>query len=107
MLTSIAGAAISRTQALEGFVTAEAFYKQGEFAQAASAYEEILTAGGESGAIYYNLGNTYYKMGELGKAMLNYEKARQLIPRDSDLNFNYHYLRSKLGLTDPAVSMNF
>ena len=50
MLTSIAGAAISRTQALEGFVTAEAFYKQGEFAQAASAYEEILTAGGESGA---------------------------------------------------------
>ncbi|MCR4319495.1 MAG: hypothetical protein NUV74_04045, partial [Candidatus Brocadiaceae bacterium] len=56
--------------------------------EAASQYETILTHGFEHGQIYYNLGNTYYRKGELGRAILNYRKAQRLIPRNADLNAN-------------------
>lgn len=50
--------------------------------------------GFESGPLYYNLGNAYFKQGSLGKAILNYLRARRLIPRDVDLNSNLNYARS-------------
>ncbi|HHT9137583.1 MAG TPA: tetratricopeptide repeat protein [Candidatus Wunengus sp. YC60] len=56
--------------------------------EAASQYETILTHGFGHGQIYYNLGNTYYRKGELGRAILNYRKAQRLIPRNADLNAN-------------------
>ena len=56
--------------------------------EAVSQYETILTDGFEHGQIFYNLGNTYYRMGELGRAILNYRKAQRLIPRNADLNAN-------------------
>ena len=56
--------------------------------EAALQYETILTHGFEHGQIYYNLGNTYYRKGELGRAILNYRKAQRLIPRNADLHAN-------------------
>lgn len=104
---SISHAGMSRTEALEKFVAAESAYKAGDYPRAVEVYESILAAGTESGAIYYNLGNAYYKSGEAGRALLNYERALRLIPRDSDLNFNYHYLRSKLNLEDESRNLNW
>ncbi|NUO08991.1 MAG: hypothetical protein HUU08_09990 [Candidatus Brocadia sp.] len=51
-------------------------------------YETILAHGFKNGQIYYNLGNTYYRQGELGKAILNYHKAERLLPRNADLDAN-------------------
>ncbi len=62
--------------------------------EAALHYETIATHGFQNGQIYYNLGNTYYRQGKLGKAILNYRKAQRLIPRNSDLDANLKLVKS-------------
>jgi len=52
----------------------------------------------ESGNLYFNLGNAYFKAGERGKAILNYERARRLIPRDPDVQANLAYAQSQTGV---------
>jgi len=76
------------------FFNAGSLYKQGDYKGAIEQYEEIIKNGLTSGYLYYNLGNSYFKKGDLGRAILNYERARTLIPRDSDLESNYHYANS-------------
>jgi len=71
-------------------------YKRGNYTQSARKFEETLKSGTESGAIYFNLGNCYFKMGKLGKARVAYEKAKYFLPRDHDLNGNLAYLATKL-----------
>ncbi|HDI51048.1 MAG TPA: tetratricopeptide repeat protein, partial [Bacteroidetes bacterium] len=51
------------------------FYKAGDYEKAARAYEQILQMGYESAAIYYNLGNAYFKLHQNSRAILNYERA--------------------------------
>lgn len=76
------------------FNRANVYYEEGNFDEALKQYSGILESGAESGNLYYNLGNCYFKKGELGRAILNYEKARRLMPLDSDLDSNYEYARS-------------
>lgn len=67
---------------------AENFYREGKYRQAAEAYNQILGAGLESEALYYNLGNSYYKLGENTKAILNYERALLINPSNKDARYN-------------------
>ncbi|HOD11651.1 MAG TPA: hypothetical protein PLO93_06635 [Candidatus Omnitrophota bacterium] len=76
------------------FYEANLSYKQGDYHQAAIFYEEILGQGIVGGALYYNLGNSYFKLQQLGKSILNYERAKLFIPRDSDLQANLDYALS-------------
>ena len=48
----------------------------------------------------FNLANAYYHDGNLGLAILNYERAQLLAPGDSDIAFNLHLARAKAGLPD-------
>ncbi len=80
--------------ALSNFVKGNSAYQEGHYDEAIQYYEAILREGSGSGAVLYNLGNSYFKKKMLGKAVLNYERARRLIPRDSDLESNYHYALS-------------
>ena len=50
---------------------------------------------GESAAVYYNLGNAYYKAGKIAPAILNYERCLLLDPGDSDARFNLQMARQK------------
>lgn len=61
---------------------------------AALQYEMILLTGFKHGQIYYNLGNTYYRQGELGKAILNYRRAQRLMPRSADLEANLKLVKN-------------
>jgi tetratricopeptide (TPR) repeat protein len=70
------------------FARGNHLYADGDFQGAIQAYESILKQGYESWQVYYNLGNAYYKSGELGKAILNYERARRLNPRNEDIGYN-------------------
>lgn len=72
----------------ETFLEANQAYRQGRFQEAVKRYEHLISSGHENGHFYYNLGNAYFETKQLGKAILNYERARQLIPRDADLDFN-------------------
>lgn len=82
---------------------AERAYQEKRFADAARTYEQLLAAPEnanlaqqERGALYYNLGNCYYRTKELGKAVLNYQRALRLDPSDEDAAFNLQLVQSKL-----------
>jgi len=78
------------------FYKANALFKEGKYEQAKDEYASILNLGIESGNLYYNLGNAYFKLGKLGKAILNYERAKLFIPQDSDSKSNLDFARSLL-----------
>lgn len=80
-------------------------FTAGDFAAAAAAYENILTSEGPRGALYYNLGNSYQRLGRHGLAILAYERARLLTPRDPDLLANLALARkAAAAFEDTAVS---
>jgi tetratricopeptide (TPR) repeat protein len=86
------------------FFRANTLYAEEHYAEAAAQYEAILAAGLESGNVHFNLGNAYFKAGDVGRAMLSYERARRLIPGDPDLLANLGYARSLTGTTgEPSV----
>lgn len=68
--------------------TANDYYAANEIEKAIAMYESIVSQGYESAALYYNLGNSYYKNSNLVNAILNYERAKKLAPRDEDILFN-------------------
>ncbi len=70
------------------FDQANRLYQQGKYVEARDAYESIVHQGLVSGELYYNLGNAYYKTGDLGKAILNFERALRFMPNDDDLKHN-------------------
>ena len=74
---------------------AETAYTSEDYAKAIALYEEVLSSHGESAAVYYNLGNAYYKAGKLGPAILNYERCLLLQPGDADARFNLQMARQK------------
>lgn len=78
------------------FYKANQLYKQQKFEEAIREYQKILDKGYESGNLYYNLGNCYYRKGDLPRAILYYEKAKVFIPEDPDLEANYKYVLSLL-----------
>ncbi|WP_321480284.1 tetratricopeptide repeat protein [uncultured Bacteroides sp.] len=69
-------------------------YIKNDYATAIQIYESLLKKG-ESANIYYNLGNSYYKSGEIAKAILNYERALLLQPGNNDIRSNLDIARSK------------
>jgi len=70
------------------YTSANALYKNNQFEQAASAYEKILMQGYRTPEVYYNLGNSYFKMHNTGKTILNFERAHKLAPEDEDIAHN-------------------
>lgn len=80
------------------FYQANQYYEEGNFPKAIETYNRILAKGQASGNVYYNLGNTYYRAGQKGQALVNYLRARQWIPRDPDVRANLEHVQSELGL---------
>lgn len=103
------GPGLGRGQAeelLAAFDQANRLYEQGQFAQAAAAYQRLIDAGYRATTLYYNLGNAWFKAGQLGRAIAAYRHAEQLAPRDPYVRFNLQFARNKVaGRQPPAVSM--
>jgi tetratricopeptide (TPR) repeat protein len=70
------------------FEDANKQFESGDFTGAAAAYEKILATEGPRASVYYNLGNSYQQLKQYGPAILAYERARLLTPRDPDLLAN-------------------
>lgn len=86
---------------------ADTEYQKGNYQQAIRDYEEILKTRA-SAAIYYNLGNAYFRTDNITKAVLNYERAHLYAPGDEDINFNLQFARSKtIDKITPASEMFF
>ena len=69
-------------------------YIKEDYAAAIQIYEALLK-NGEAADVYYNLGNSYYKIGEIAKAVLNYERALLLQPGNGDIRANLEVARAK------------
>ena len=63
-------------------------YINGDFHTATEVYEQILSRGLTSVKLYYNLANSYFKEGQLGKSVLFYRRALRLAPGNDDIRYN-------------------
>ena len=73
---------------------ADSLYAAGEYVSAVDAYEHLLSDS-ESAALYYNLGNAYFKSDDIARSVLNYERALLLDPTNRDIQFNLTLARSR------------
>lgn len=71
-------------------------YQQNKYEQAVALYDSILALGMESGELYFNLGNTHYRLGHMGLARLNYEKAAKFLKNDPAISENLELLKMQL-----------
>lgn len=67
---------------------ADQLYLSGDYSGAREEYLKIINSGYESATLYYNTGNSCYKLGQIPSAILFYERALLISPRDEDIRFN-------------------
>lgn len=82
----------------------EAYMRGGEndYKEAIRLYKAAIERDGSSAAIYYNLGNAYYRVDSLAKAIIYYERALRLDPTDEDARANLEFVNSKIIDARPA-----
>ncbi|MBI5821334.1 MAG: tetratricopeptide repeat protein [Verrucomicrobia bacterium] len=97
-------ASLARADVPPAFREAAVLYDQGQFDQAVARYESLFAAGMRSANLYFNLGNAHFKAGRLGRAILNYERARRLDPRDRDINGNLGFVAKQAKSYDAAAA---
>ncbi len=71
-------------------------YRNNKLEKALRGYLYISQQGIENGYLAYNLGNTYFRLGQLGPALLWYERALNYLPRDEDVRVNFRYARNQI-----------
>lgn len=74
------------------YLEASKMYNKGDFAAAATLFDSIAAKHVVNGDLYYNIGNAYFKKGDVGRSILWYERALKLIPGDPDLIFNHNFV---------------
>ena len=72
-----------------------AAYTEGDYAQALRDWKDVQATGMMSRELYYNLGNAYFKTGEIAPAILWYERALRLDPSDADVRYNLEFARAQ------------
>ncbi len=83
--------------AVELFDSANEAYKNGQYQDAINLYKKIDSTNSRSADVYYNLGNSYYKLNRVAPSIYNYEKAIKLNPLNEDAKINLEYA-NKLAL---------
>ncbi len=74
---------------------AEKAYDSKKYKEAIESYEKLIKEGYKSYQLYFNLGNSYYRNGDLGKAIYYYELARKVEPNDEDVRINLGIVSAK------------
>lgn len=83
---------------------AEEFYKQGLYEKALEEYNQFINEGISNPNLYLNIGNCYYRMGEYGKALLNYRRAWFLAPGDPNIRHNISLFATHKKNPNPFIS---
>jgi len=102
LLAAINMSAHSLEADIEAVSIGNKLFESGQYDQATQIYQQIISQGVQDSAIYYNLGNVYYKQGDLGRAIVNYERAALMNPRDSDIQANLTIARKQ---AEPSESL--
>ena len=75
---------------------ANKLYLSGHYENAVTVYGKVTQEGFASPILYYNLGNAYFKLGNMPMAILNYEKAQKLAPADPDIAHNIRLANTRI-----------
>ncbi|MCL2132255.1 MAG: tetratricopeptide repeat protein [Lentimicrobiaceae bacterium] len=70
------------------FGRANELYNQKDYENAVDSYRQLTDKGYQDAVLYYNLGNAYFKSGQIGYAVLWYERALRLSPDNKDIQYN-------------------
>jgi tetratricopeptide (TPR) repeat protein len=78
------------------FQAGNEYYGQNNYKAAIEQYQKVLESGVVSDVVFYNLANAHFKNNQLGSAILFYEKAQRLAPRDREINENLNFARTRI-----------
>ena len=77
--------------------TAQELFDSGNYLGAVAEYQKQINNGYNDSYAYYNLANSYFKAGDLDKALINYYRAFRKNPRDMDIINNLSFTLEKTG----------
>jgi len=79
-----------------GFDAANRLYEQRKYSEAATSYEKLLSAGARSETICFNLGDAWFKSGQVGRGIAAWRAAERMSPRDPSIRFNLQFARKQV-----------
>ena len=88
---------------IDKFTEANNFYNNSKYEKSVEIYLEILDSGHHSAELYYNLGNSFYKLNNIANSILYYEKSLRLNPKDKDVMNNLKMVNN--GIIDDIVKI--
>jgi len=100
------GLASGEVSPAEQFQAGNRYFEARQFDSALTTYLQIANEGAESAPLYYNIGNAYFRSGDLGHAVLYYLKARRLDPADADIADNLDFARRYTSIQMEGVELN-
>lgn len=93
LFTSVSGLGVNIDSL---YIDANNEYSAEMYNDAVEDYQHIINQGYESYELYFNLGNTYFKLEDIPSAILYYEKARKLQPNNEDILFNINVANTRI-----------
>ena len=84
----------AQTESIDKFKQGVEFYSAGKFDEAADVWTELYNTGYRSAPLNYNIANAHFKIGNIPKAILFYERAYLLAPLNEDINYNLQIART-------------
>ncbi len=94
--SSLEGTNAQSSALLDSIAKGNQLYTSAKFGEAAKTYEGVIAKGYESFELYYNLGNALYKSNNITFAILNYERALKLSPKNEDAFFNLEMAKKQV-----------
>ncbi|RPG74205.1 MAG: tetratricopeptide repeat protein [Euryarchaeota archaeon TMED85] len=88
---------------IDKFTEANNFYNNSKYEKSIEIYLEILDSGHHSAELYYNLGNSFYKLNNIANSILYYEKSIKLNTKDKDAINNLKMVNN--GIIDDIIKM--
>ena len=85
----------SNTQNSENlFKESNELYTNGDYQNAVEGYLDIVKSGFESAELYFNIGNSFYKLNNIPESNFYYEKAKSISPNDDDILTNLSFAQN-------------
>lgn len=84
------------TKSQQHFIQGNQFYEKGQYIEAEEAFLSAHKEGLVHPHLYYNLGNTYFRLNKIGQAILFYEMAYKIAPMDKDIEANLKFARTHI-----------
>ena len=87
--------ATTRAEQNPAFAKANEAYGAGRFQEAVEGYQSLVDSGQWSANLFYDLGNAWFRFGNFGEAILNYERALALDPHHPESDANLRIARDE------------